>query len=708
MPENRTQTRREFIRIFSVGGSGLILASYVPLTGFIQSKGDPPKVFAPSAFLKIDSTGLVTIIVPKSELGQGVFTSLSMLVAEELDVDWEKIKVENAFADKKFGDQNTGGSTSIRRSWEPLRLAGATAKAMLIMAAASRWNVASSDCTADVGFVINNVTGKKLGYGELVDEASKLPVPKDVKLKEPKDYKIIGKKIHRLDTPGKIYGEALFGIDHTLPGMCFATISHFPAFGGGLRSFDATKTKSLHGVLDVTVISSGIAIVADTTWLAFKGKSLLSVEWDPGANRDVSSESIHKLMVDKLAEPGEALTRIGNPVIAQKSDTVIEALYETPFLAHAAMEPMNCLAHFKEGKVELWAPTQNPQAAQSAVAKALGLKDEDVTVYVTFSGGGFGRRGDVDYAVEAAEISKHAGRPVKLTWTREEDTKHDFYRPPSLNQLRGIVDVNGKPQSLRHHVIAPSIEEFKSKTKLDPSHYDFKSGAIEREYQIPSVELTGTIVTTPIPLGYWRSVYRSQNPYALESFIDEMAHAAKRDPFEFRRDMLAEKSRLRNVLTLAAQKSDWYGKLEKGRGRGIACATAYDSYCAFVAEVTLERGNKLKVDRFVCAIDCGLVVNPDTVEAQMQSCVAFAMSAALKQRITIKHGEVVENNFDSYPILTYDEMPAVEVHIVQNTLPVGGIGELGIGVTAPALCNAIFSATGKRVRTLPVDLNQVN
>jgi isoquinoline 1-oxidoreductase subunit beta len=708
MAEKRKQTRREFIRIFSVGGSGLILASYIPLTGFIQKKGEAPTVFAPSIFLKIDSNGLVTVIVPRSELGQGVFTSLTMLVAEELEVDWEKIRVENAYADKDFGDQNTGGSTSIRKSWQPLRFAGATAKTMLVMAAAARWKVALSDCAAELGFVVNKVTGKKLAYGELVDDASKLPVPTDVKLKDPKDYKIIGKKIHRLDTPSKLYGEALFGIDHTLPGMYYATVNHFPTFGGGIKKFDATKAKSLKGVRDVTVISTGIAIIAESTWLAFRGKGLLSVDWDPGLHANVSSESIHKSMTDKLNEPGESLTRIGNPVTPQTNEKRVEALYETPFLAHATLEPMNCLAHFKDGKVEIWAPTQNPQGAQAAVAKTLGLKMEDVTVYVTFSGGGFGRRGDVDYAVEAAEISKHAGKPIKLTWTREEDIKHDFYRPPSMHQMKGTLDDQGKPQSLRHHIITPSIEEFKSGTKLDPSHYDFKGGAIEKEYQIPFVELTGSVLPNVIPLGYWRSVYRSQNPFALESFIDEMALAAKKDPFEFRKDMLPEKSRLRNVLTIAAQKADWYGKLRKGQGRGIACATSYDSYCAFVAEITLQQGNNVKVDRFVCAIDCGLVVNPDTVEAQMQSCVAFALSAALKQRITIKNGAVVESNFDSYPILTYDEMPKVEVHIVQNSLPVGGIGELGIGVTAPALCNAIYAATGKRVRTLPVDLRREN
>jgi isoquinoline 1-oxidoreductase beta subunit len=705
MNESRTQTRREFIRVFAVSGTGLVLASYVPLREFIQEKGSEPKVFAPGAFIKINSNGLVTIIVPRSEMGQGVFTSLTMLVAEELEVDWQKIKVENAYGDIKFGDQNTGGSTSIRKSWEPLRVAGATAKAMLIAAAAARWKVTSSDCVAETGFVVNKISGKRLAYGELVNDASKLPVPHDVKLKDPKDYRIIGKKIHRLDTPGKIYGKTLFGIDHVLPGMRYATVIHFPTFGGGVKKYDATKTKALNGVIDVAVISTGIAVIADSTWQAFKGKNLLSVDWDPGIPANVSSESIRAMMVEKLDSPGELLTRVGSPVASQTNEKLVEAVYETPFLAHATMEPMNCLAHFKDGKVEIWAPTQNPQEAQAAVARTLGLKAKDITVYVTFIGGGFGRRSDVDYAVEAAEISKFADKPIKLTWTRDEDIRHDFYRPASVHQLKGTLDEQGRPMSLRHHVITPSIEEYKSQQKLDPNHYDFKGGALERDYQIPRMELTGTIVPTPIPIGYWRSVYRSQNPFALDSFIDEMAWAAHRDPFEFRRDLLPSDSRLRAVLTLAAQEADWYRKPGKGRGKGIACASAYDSYCSYVAEVTLEPNNQLKVDRFVCAVDCGVVINPDTVEAQIQSCVAFALSAALKETITIRKGGVAESNFDSFPILTYDEMPKVEVHIVQNAFPVGGIGELGIGACAPALCNAIFSATGKRIRKLPVELN---
>ena len=698
------QSRREFIKVVSLSGTGLFLASFVPLKGMeILEKGGEPKIFSPSAFIKIDSNGQVTIIVPKSEMGQGVFTSIPMLVAEELEVDWKKIKVENAFSDKKFGNQSTGGSTSIRRTWEPLRVAGATAKAMLISAAAARWKISLSDCRAENGFVINKINSKKLSYGSLVEDASKLSVPKNVPLKDPKDYKIIGKKVHRLDTPQKLNGTAKFGIDYNSPGMYYATVLHPPVFGGSVKSFDASKTKSLKGVIDVIKISSGIAIIAESTWLAFKGKNLLSVEWDEGKNKNVTSESIHKIMSDKLSKPGEEMESHGDSNIKDQSVKNIEAVYEVPYLAHATMEPMNCAASVKNGKTELWAPTQNPQGAQREVAKVLGLKNEDVTVYVTFMGGGFGRRSSSDFAVESAEISNAIKKPVKLTWTREEDMKQDFYRPPSINQLKGWIDKDEKLIALSHHIIAPSIAQNRWNAKMKPNEYDIGGGALEKDYQIPYMQLTGSLIDSPVPLGYWRAVYHSQNPFALDSFIDEIAISINKDPYEFRRDLLPKDSRLLNVLNAAAEKSNWYKKLENGRGKGIACFSGYDSYCAYVTEVTVKE-NKLKVDKVTCAMDCGLVINPDTVEAQIQGAIGFALSAALLQKITIKNGEVVESNFDNYPLLTYEYMPDVEVHIMQNTFPVGGVGELGIATTAPSLCNAIYAATGKRIRKLPVEL----
>ncbi len=695
-------SRRDFLRICGVSGAGLILAVYVPAGRFTVREEDDPTVFAPGAFLRVDTSGIATITVPRSEMGQGVFTSLTMLVAEELDLDWDSVAIEQAYGDPKFGDQVTGGSTSIRRFWEPLRIAGATARAMLVTAAASRWGVRPSDCTANQGVILNALDGRKVSYGEVAEAASRLPVPDHVKPKDPLEYRLIGRKVHRRDTPAKLYGAAHYGIDHTLPGMQYATVIHPPAFGGKLKSFDASRAMALHGVKDVFAVRTGLAVVAESTWLAFKGREALTAEWSVPSG--VSTDSIRAMMAEKLGERGEVLTVVGSPVDVS-DERVVEATYETPYLAHATLEPMNCLAHWKDGRIDLWSPTQDPQGARKGVAEALGISEDRVRIYVTFLGGGFGRRVQADFAVEAAAISKQTGTPIKLTWTREEDMRHDFYRPPSMHRLRGTVDREGKPLSLTHHVVTSSIEMQHSGTVLEPARYDFKGAALERAYRIPYMLLTGTAVSSPLPIGYWRSVYRSQNPFALESFVDELAFAASKDPYEYRRDLLPEDSRLRRVLTLAAEKADWYHRREKGRGKGIACHSAYDSYCALVAEVSVDRSGKLTVDRFVCAVDCGIVVNPDTVEAQMQSCVAFALSAALKQRITVRNGEVVERNFDDYPILTYDEMPDVEVHIVRNGLPVGGIGELGIGPCAPALCNAIFSATGKRIRTLPVSLS---
>jgi isoquinoline 1-oxidoreductase beta subunit len=702
MEEHTIQTRREFLRICTVSGAGLILAVYTSPGGDRTRAEEGPVDYAPSVFIRIDAKGKATITIPRSEMGQGVFTSLAMIVAEELDLDWDKVTIENTYADPRFGDQVTGGSTSIRKCWEPLRIAGATARAMIVRAAAGRWHVEPSECSTQRGVVVNSLNGKELAYGDLVVDASRLPVPEQVRPKVPSAYRLVGQKIHRRDTPSKLDGTARYGIDHALPGMLYATVSHCPTFGGRLKTYDGSQAKEIHGVRQVMPIAGGIAVVADSTWLAFKGKDAVRIEWEPGDDAEWSSDSIRAMMREKFHAPGEVLTVVGSPSTPGGGELTVEAVYETPYLAHATLEPMNCLASWKEGKIELWAPTQDPQNARAAVAQALGLREEDVWVNVTFIGGGFGRRVQPDFVVEAALISRHTGTPTKLTWTREEDMRHDFYRPASMHRLTGTMNSRGEPVTLTHHIVTSSIEMQQSGETLAPAKYDFKGAALERAYRIPYMRLTGTVVNSPIPIGYWRSVYRSQNPFALESFIDEMADAAGKDPYEFRRDMLPEDSRLRHVLTLAAEGANWTGPREKGKGKGIACYSAYDSYVAHVAEVSVNRVGQLKVDRFVCAVDCGLVVNPDTVEAQMQSNIVFALSAALKQEITVRNGAVVERSFNDYPILTFDEMPEVKVLIVRNSLPVGGIGELGMGACPPALCNAIFSATGKRMRTLPI------
>lgn len=699
----RKQTRREFIKIVGLSGSGLALAAFTPVQNIFGLPGDDPKIFSPSVYVKIDNNGIVTIMVHRSEMGQGVRTSLPMLVAEELEVDWKNIRVEQADGHPQYGDQTTGGSQSIRKSFEPFRVAGATARVMLISAAAAKWAVNTSDCYAENGFVINKNNGKKLTYGELVDDAAKLQVPKDVKLKDPKDYKIIGKRMPRLDSPDKLYGKAKFGIDVVIPGMLYAAVERCPAFGGSVKSFDDSKTRMVNGIIDVVKISNGVAVIADSTWSAFKGKDALIIDWDLGPNANVDTETIHKNMQAHLTESGSDIEVIGDPNQANPDDEKIEAVYEVPFISHAPMEPMNCIAKVKNGKAELWAPSQNPQGLRSDVAKALGFKDDDVKVHVTLIGGAFGRRLMSDYGVEAAEIAKATGKIVKLTWTRKDDMKHGFYRPASMHKLTGSVSADGKAVKFCHHVISESIIAQRYYRQLPVNKSDLGEGTTKLQYKIPNIRIAGTIVPTHVPVTWLRSVYHTQNSYAVESFLDEMAYAAKKDPYEFKRDLLPEDSRLRAVLVEAAEKSGWYNKLEKGKGRGIACAECYESFIAMVAEVTVDN-NHLKVDRIVCAIDCGIVINPDSVEAQLESVVGFGLSIVLKNEINIRSGGVVESNFDDYQLLTLNEMPKVEVSIMKNKYKVGGVGETGMAVLAPAVCNAIFSATGKRIRRLPVIL----
>ncbi|MFZ2322055.1 MAG: xanthine dehydrogenase family protein molybdopterin-binding subunit [Ignavibacteriaceae bacterium] len=705
MSNNKNVSRRDFIKIVGLSGSGLFLAAYVPSNFYSKSNDDEPKIFSPNAFLRIDSNGVVTVIVPKSEMGQGVKTALPMLVAEELEVDWNKINIEQADADPKYGNQSTGGSTSVRTTWKPLRTAGATARVMLITAAAQIWNVSTSNCKAENGFVINKINNKKLSYGELVETASKLPIPQNVELKNPKDFKIIGKSIPRVDIPEKVYGTAIFGIDIIVPEMLFATVIHCPTFGGKLKKFDDTKAKNINGVKNIFEISSGVAVVADSTWKAFQGLDALMIDWDYGPNYNISTETIRKNLLESLNSDGESMHSKGNINRTPQSDEkTIEAIYEVPFLAHATMEPQNCVASVMGNKAELWAPTQSPQVLKTNVAQALGFKEDDVVVHVTLMGGGFGRRHLPDFGIEAAEISKAIGKPVKLTWTRSEDMKHSPYRPPSVHKLVSSISRDGKPVSFSHHIIAPSIREQMINKKINPAESDIGQGT-ELEYNIPNVKTTGTIIQTHIPITWWRSVYHSQNPFAIESFIDEMAVSANKDPYEFRRDLLPQNSRLRKVLELVAEKSDWYKNLGKNRGRGISAFVGYDSYCAEVVEVTiLDKGN-YKVDRVICAVDCGIVVNPDGAKSQIEGGIAFALAAALKGEITIKNGGIAESNFDDYSILTYDEMPDIEIHFAENYDTIGGLGELAVPGCAPALCNAIYNATGQRIRRLPIKLS---
>ncbi len=715
MHKSKKQTRREFIKVCSVSAGGLFLVSYIPYGCTDPDSKYDPNILSPSAYLKIDSNGVVTVIVHRTEMGQGVQTALPMIVAEELEVNWMDVKIEQADADDQYGDQLTVGSRSIRQSFDPFRVAGATAKEMLIIAASVKWGINVSDCYAHNGFVLNNLNDDKFSYGELVIDAAKLPVPQNVKLKDPKDYKIIGKRVKRLDTPSKLYGTAKYGIDIIVPGMVYAAVKHPPTFGGSVQSFDASKSKAIKGVLDVIQISSGVAIIADSTWNAFKGQELLEVEWIAGPHTNVSSASIKNSFLTKLDTEGTEVIKKGDPDNENLHNAgTLNAVYELPFQVHAPMEPVNCVADVKNDQAEIWAPTQNPRGLQADIVrklgfrnifdKILGLKGKDVIVHVTLLGGGFGRKSHSDFGLEAAEISQAIGKPVKLTWTREDDMKHGQFRPASLHNLKGAVDKTGKAVLFSHHVISQSIKA--QDTETDPSKFqdfdDIVDGA-GTPYSIPNIKISATNVSTPVPVWYWRAVYNSQNPFVVESFIDELAVLAKKDAIEFRLEMLEGDSRLANVLKIVREKSDWNKKLSQGRGRGVAVFSGFGSFNAQVAEVTVKN-NKIKLDRFVSVIDCGIIINPDTVEAQMEGAIIFALSAALKGEIIIRNGGIENSNFIDYPILEYGEAPVIETHLVKNDFPVGGVGEVGVAASSPALINAIFNATGKRIRKLPISL----
>ncbi len=703
MKDTLTFTRRDFIKVVSVAGGGLALGFHLPAKEDALAT-ESLDAFAPNAWLRIDTDGSTTITVARSELGQGVRTALPMIVAEELEADWEKVRLEFALAHPdKYGDMTTGGSTSVRRSWETLRKAGATAKEMLITAAAQTWKVERSACRAEKGEVIHTPSKRHLSYAQLVEKAAKLPAPANVQLKDPKDFRLLGKSLPRLDTPEKVYGRAVFGIDIELPDMLFATVAHCPVFGGKVKSFEAGAAQAVKGVRQVLEIPTGIAVVADSTHAALQGYEALSVVWDEGVHADLSSASIHKMFEEKSQTDGEPARHEGDAAAALASAAKkLEATYEVPFLAHAPMEPMNCVARVQQDRAEIWVPTQSPQWAQSEAATALGLSQEKVTLHATLAGGGFGRRLMPEFVVEAAQIAKAVNAPVKMMWTREEDMQHDFYRPASYHRMTAAIGDNRNVTAWRHHIVAPSISAQLFGEQEEPRRPDAVDGAAQLPYQIPNILVDYVMANTAVPIGWWRSVYNTQNAFVNECFLDELAAAVGLDPYEFRLGLLPPDSRLRGVLQLAASKSGWHTQTAPGRGRGIACHASFGSYVAQVAEVSVEDVSRVRVHKVTCAFDCGPIVHPDLIAAQVEGAVVMALSAALKGEITIAKGRVAQSNFDDYPLLAFDEMPEVEVHIVPSTDTQGGVGEPGLPPVAPAVCNAIFAATGKRIRRLPI------
>jgi len=699
-------SRREFVAIGAAAGAGFVIGFYLP-----HGAGSGKESFSPNAYLRITSDNRITIVVARSEMGQGVLTALPMILAEELEADWKQIEIEQAGASTLFGDQTTGGSASVRTTWDPMRKAGAAAREMLITAAALVWDVPRSGCTAESGHIKHAASGRSASYGELASRAAALPIPTDVQLKQSKDYKIVGQRLARLDSPAKVKGEAIFGIDFRLPGLKFAVLSRCPTIGGKVSSFDDKESKKISGVGYVGKIGdSAVAVVADSVWGAMEGRRVLNAAWDDGPNKDLNTAAVIASLKQAASKKGASLYLAGDP--GKTGGRRISAEYQLPFMAHAAMEPGNCTAHYQDTKCELWAPTQVPQDCRDAVAQAIGLDPDQVKVNVTLMGGGFGRRLEHDYAVEAALASKAISAPVKVIWTREDDMRFSTYRPASLHQLSAALDGSGFPVALTHRIVSPSISGQKGQptpNNVDPDLPD-EAGPV---YGIPNYSIEYVMAQTAVPLGWMRSVYALQAAFALESFIDELAVAAGKDPLQYRLHLLAKDqdlsyftttwhtARMRGVLQLAAERAGWDKPLPAGRHRGIACFGCFSTYLAEIVEISMEN-DQPRVHRVVAAVDCGQVVNPSILEQQIQGGVVYALTNALRAKITIEKGRVAQGNFDDYAPLRMEETPAVEVYAVPSTEAPSGIGEPSIPPLAPALCNAIYAATKKRIRALPI------
>ena len=702
-----TQTsRRSFLKTSAAVTGGLMLGFNLPGTqGEAMAAGT---VHTPNAWVHIADNNVITLLSARSEMGQGVYTSMPMLIAEELNVDISQIKVAAAppgeiYVNALLGGQLTGGSTSVREGWLKLRVAGAQVREMLITAAAARWAVDRDLIRADKGMVYGP-KGLKSTYGELAEAAARMPVPEKPPIKDPKDFKIVGKRTKRVDTPAKVNGTAQFGIDVTLPGMVYASLAQCPVIGGKVKSFDGSKAKASAGVIDVVQINDGVAVVASSWWQAKKARDLLSIQWDEGAGAALSDASVidgtrQALKTGKVLE----ITKPQGDVAAalKGAAKVVEAEYVIPMQAHAPLEPMNFTAHVQGNKALLIGPTQFQQGAQGAVAGALGLKPEDVTLQTTFLGGGFGRRLELDFIVQAAQISKAVNKPVKLLWTREDDMTHDFYRPVGVNQLKAGLDASGKPVAMHFKVASQSVTQRAfglPKDTMDP----FMAEAAVTGYNIANTQHDLVIHDTGIRVGYWRAVSHNMNAFANESFMDELAKAAGKDPYEYRMSLLAGKPRFANVLKLAADKAGWGKPLAKGRALGIALMEGYDTYMAQVAEVSLNDSGEVQVHRVTVAADMGHMVNPDTVEAQLQSSIIFGMGAALKHQITMTNGRVQEANYHNFQPVRMNEAPKIDIVLVKSTEKPGGIGEPATAVVAPAIANAVAKLTGKRVRRLPI------
>ncbi|HXZ96139.1 MAG TPA: xanthine dehydrogenase family protein molybdopterin-binding subunit [Burkholderiales bacterium] len=711
-------SRRSFLKASVAAGGGLLLSFTLPdFMRDADAAGEAgAEEFVPNGFVRIGRDGQVTLIVAQCEMGQGTYTSLPMLLAEELEIGLGQVRVEAAPANNKLygnpllGFQATGGSTSVRGFWKPLCQAGASARAMLVSAAAQTWNVDSNSCRAENGAVIHVPTGRKLSYGDLAEKAAKLPVPEKVVLKEPKDFKLIGTAAKRLDTPEKVNGTAQFGIDVRVPGMKIATVAACPVFGGKLAGVDEAKAKSIKGVRQVVRLENAVAVVGDHMWAAKQGLAALDIKWDEGPNAKLSTADIVQQLESASQKPGVVARKEGDFAKAMAGAAKkIEAVYQCPLLAHATMEPINCTVHVRKDGCDVWVGTQVQARAQAAAAEATGLPLEKVQVHNHLLGGGFGRRLDVDFIFQAAQIAKQVDSPVKVVWTREEDTQHDVYRPYYYDRLAAGLSEQGMPIAWSHRVTSSSIlarwlpRAFKN--GLDGDAVD---GAAEPPYAFPNMLVEYVRQEPPgITTGWWRGVGPTHNIFVVESFIDELAAAAKKDPVEYRRALLDKSPRARAVLDLVAEKAGWGQRMTSHSGRGVSVGYAMGSYVSQVAEVSVSKEGEVRVRRVVCAVDCGQIVNPDTVKAQMESGINFGVSAALYSEITLKNGRVEQANFNTYPVLRVNEAPVIEVYLINSAEAPGGIGEPGTCLLAPAVMNAVFAATGKRLRKLPIDRSQL-
>jgi len=715
-------SRRTFLETSAAVGGGLLL-------GFTLPSLKQSDLFAPNAFVRIDRDGRVTLIMHKVEMGQGTYTSMPMLLAEELEVDLSQVQLEHApaddarYAEPLFGVQETGGSTSVRGNWEPLRRAGATARALLVAAAAQTWKVDPSSCHAARGQVIHGPTGRSLSYGALVATAAALPVPRQVTLKDPKDFKLIGTPAKRLDAPDKVNGTAPFGIDVTVPGMKVATVAACPVFGGKLASVDDAKAKGIKGVQQVVRLDDAVAVVADHMWAAKQGLAALDIRWDEGPNAKLSTADIVQQLAAASEKPGVVARNEGDaPKAMAGAARKVEAVYEVPFLAHATMEPVNCTVHVRPDGCDVWVGTQVPTFTQTAAAKLTGLPRDKVRVHNHLLGGGFGRRLEVDFVMRAVQIAQQVASPVKVVWTREEDIQHDMYRPYYYDRIAAGLDEHGMPIAWTHRIAGSSImgrviNQLFPKTlrvmraaglrqlvaMVKGLDVDAVEGAAEPPYALPNIRVEYVRQEPPgVPTAFWRGVGPTHNIFVVESFMDEVARAARRDPVEYRLALLDKSARARGVLELAAQQAGWGQPLPAGHGRGVSLLHAFGSYIAQVAEVSVSKTGDVRVHRVVCAVDCGTIVNPDTVKAQMESGIIFGITAALFGEITIKDGRVEQSNFNNYRMLRINEAPVIDVHLVKSSEPPGGVGEPGTSAVMPAVANAIFEATGKRIRKLPV------